>query len=32
MTECGRPDVMELVDVDVPEPADDELLVRVSRA
>jgi NADPH2:quinone reductase len=32
ITEWGGPEVMDLVDVDVPEPADDEVLVRVARA
>jgi NADPH2:quinone reductase len=32
ITEWGGPEVMHLADLDVPEPADDEVLVRVTRA
>ena len=32
ITQWGGPEVMELVDLDVPEPADDQVLVRVTRA
>ena len=32
ISEWGGPEVMELVDLEVPDPADDEVLVRVSRA
>jgi NADPH2:quinone reductase len=32
ITEFGGPEVMRLVELDVPEPADDEVLIRVTRA
>ena len=32
ISEFGGPEVLELVDVDVPEPAEDEVLIRVARA
>src|SRR5687768_14508343 len=32
ISEWGGPDVMQIVDLDVPEPADDQVLIRVSRA
>src|SRR3954470_5257812 len=32
ITEWGGPEVMQLVDLDVPEPADDQVLIRVTRA
>jgi NADPH:quinone reductase len=32
ITEWGGPEVMKLVDLDVPEPADDQVLIRVTRA
>jgi NADPH2:quinone reductase len=32
ITEWGGPEVMNLVDLDVPEPSDDEVLIRVTRA
>lgn len=32
MTEYGGPEVLELVELDVPEPADGEVLIKVSRA
>jgi NADPH2:quinone reductase len=32
ITEWGGPEVMKLVDLDVPEPSDDQVLIRVTRA
>ena len=32
INEFGGPDVLELVDLEIPEPRDDEVLIRVSRA
>src|SRR2546429_9070359 len=32
LTEFGGPEVLKLVELDVPEPADGEVLIRVSRA
>ncbi len=32
INEWGGPEVMEVVDVDVPEPSDDQVLIRVTRA
>src|SRR5215204_5016056 len=32
ITEWGGPEVMQVVDLDVPEPSDDQVLVRVTRA
>jgi NADPH2:quinone reductase len=32
ITEWGGPEVMKLVDLDVPEPAEDQVLIRVTRA
>ena len=32
LTEFGGPEVLELVELDVPEPAEDQVLIRVSRA